>query len=153
MPKIAHINTTSLLRVSVMACVASVVWGSSAFAEGSSLPYGGGGPFARVDPVISNYNQSGELFRIEGSCRSSCTTLLSIRSVCVEPSATLLFHAAILRPGNTPTPEHTAHMLGAYNARLREFVVSHHYMDSWEFHAISGSDIIHKFGYRACPRK
>ena len=28
----------------------------------------------RFDPVVSQYNQSGELFRIEGHCQSSCTT-------------------------------------------------------------------------------
>jgi hypothetical protein len=43
-------------------------------------------------------------------------------------------------------------MLNAYNARLRSYIMANHYMDTLEFHAISGSDMIHKFGYRACPR-
>jgi hypothetical protein len=31
--------------------------------------------------------------------------------------------------------------------------MDHHYMDTLEFHAISGADIIDKFGYRECPRR
>jgi hypothetical protein len=44
-------------------------------------------------------------------------------------------------------------MLGAYNASLRDYVTAHHYMDTLEFHAISGRDLIQKFGYRECPKK
>ena len=44
-------------------------------------------------------------------------------------------------------------MLDAYNARLRNSVTANHYMDTLEFHAISGRDMIRKFGYRECPRK
>jgi hypothetical protein len=42
-------------------------------------------------------------------------------------------------------------MLGAYNASLREYVTSHYFMDTLEFYAISGSELIRRFGYRACP--
>jgi hypothetical protein len=31
-------------------------------------------------------------------------------------------------------------------------VTSHHYLDTLEFHSISGGDMIRKFGYRACPK-
>ena len=47
----------------------------------------------------------------------------------------------------------TAHTLSHYNARLRDYVVIHHYVDTLAFHTISGSDIIDKFGYRECPRR
>jgi hypothetical protein len=30
--------------------------------------------------------------------------------------------------------------------------MSNHFMDTQELHAISGTDIIQKFGYRACPK-
>jgi hypothetical protein len=87
-----------------MACVRSLLFYvftfvavlgvASALADGSSRPYGGGG---RINPdaIIAQYNKSGERFRIEGSCQSSCTMLLAIRNVCVDPSARLLFHAAL----------------------------------------------------------
>ncbi len=42
-------------------------------------------------------------------------------------------------------------MLATYNAKLRNFLIANHYMDTPAFHAISGRDIVHKFGYRACP--
>jgi hypothetical protein len=119
---------------------------------GANAGFEMGGKYARFDPVVSQYNQSGELFRIEGHCQSSCTLFLGIRNVCVDRNATLLFHAAHDR-GQNVSASLTSHMLGAYNASLRDYVTAHHYMDTLEFHAISGRDMIHKFGYRECPRK
>jgi hypothetical protein len=111
-----------------------------------------GGNYRRFDPVVSQYNQSGELFRIDGHCQSSCTLFLAIRNVCISRGATLLFHSAHDRTGAV-SPANTEHMLAAYNPQLREYLVSHHYMDTLAFHAISGSEMIAKFGYRECPRK
>ena len=123
---------------------------TAAMAAGTNAGYEMGGQYARFDPVVSQYNQSGELFRIEGHCQSSCTLFLAIRNVCIGRGATLLFHAAHDRDRN-PSPSRTEHMLGAYNARLRDYVTSHHFVDTLEFHAISGREMVHRFGYRACP--
>src|SRR5437764_11547089 len=73
---------------------------TTALAEGSSKGYGMGGWFEQFDPVVRQYNQSGELFRIAGHCQSACTLFLSIRNVCIEPSAQLLFHAGHDRQRN-----------------------------------------------------
>ncbi len=38
---------------------------------------------------------------------------------------------------------------------MKKMIVSmllFHYMDTLEFHAISGHDMIQKFGYRECPK-
>jgi hypothetical protein len=43
--------------------------------------------------------------------------------------------------------------MNAYNASLRAYLVSNHYMDTLVLHTISGRDMIQKFGYRECPRK
>jgi hypothetical protein len=129
---------------------ALLLFAASAMA-GNNAGYEMGGKYARFDPVVSQYNQSGELFRIEGRCQSSCTLFLGIRNVCVDRNATLLFHAA--HDSENASPSRTTHMLEAYNASLRDYVTSHHYMDTLQFHAISGRDIIGKFGYRECPRK
>jgi hypothetical protein len=139
-------------------CVCSIVggltWASSVFAVGSSLPYGSGGRIG-VGAIIQQYNQSGELFRIEGHCQSSCTRLLAIRNVCVDPDATLLFHAALFanERAQKPDPARQSRMLNSYNPKLRSFLIANHYVDTFEFHAISGRDIIQKFGYRPCPNK
>lgn len=128
--------------------------GSSAPAEGSSLPYGGGG-YTGVAAVVRQHNQSGGPFRIEGHCQSSCTMLLAIRNVCVDPNATLLFHAA-LSPSERdqkPDPARQSRMLNSYNAKLRDYLTANHYLDNFEFHTISGQEIIQKFGYRPCPNK
>ena len=97
--------------------------------------------------------RSGELFRIEGRCQSACTLFLGIRNVCVERTATLLFHAGHDMARTKILPWATDHMLNAYNASLRSYVVSNHYMDTMAFHAISGRDMIQKFGYRECPKR
>jgi hypothetical protein len=123
---------------------------SSAMA-GTSAGYGMGGQFSRFDPVVAEANRSGELFRIEGHCQSACTLFLGIRNVCVDRNAELLFHAGHDR-GRNVSAKWTNHMLSAYNARLRSYLVSNHYVDTLAFHTISGSDIIKKFGYRECPK-
>lgn len=154
MTKIARSGVASPGKIlPLMALVASVVWSSAVLADGSSRPYGGGG---RINPgaIIAQYNKSGERFRIEGSCQSSCTMLLAIRNVCVEPDATLLFHAALFpnEQGQRPPPARQAAMLNSYKPKLRRFLVANHYVDTFEFHAISGREMIARFGYRQCPK-
>jgi hypothetical protein len=114
---------------------------------GSSTSYGMGGNLGQFDAIIQQANQSGEQFRIEGHCQSACTTFLRIKNVCVDPNATLLFHAA--RNG-TPF---TNRMLNSYRPGLRSYVTANHFMDTAELHSISGAEIIRKFGYRQCPSK
>jgi len=140
------------LRSRSVVAVLSLLSATPALAAGTTAGFEMGGQYRRFDPVVSQYNQSGELFRIDGHCQSSCTLFLAIRNVCVSRGATLLFHAAKDRTGSV-SPSNTEHMLAAYNAKLREYVTSHHYMDTLSFHAISGRDMIDKFGYRECPRK
>ena len=115
-----------------------------AMAEGSNKGYGMGGWFERFDPVVAQYNQSGELFRIQGHCQSACTLFLNIRNVCIEPSARLLFHAGKTERG-------TQDMINSYNGKLRAYLVSKRIMESSAFHTISGRDMIRRFGYRQCP--
>ena len=137
-----------------MKMIASVVLlmiSSTAFAA-TSEKFGMGGWIQDFQPEIDRANASGELFRIRGHCQSNCTLFLGLRNVCVERSATLLFHAGHDRQRNINMVS-TNRMLNAYNAALRQYVVEHHYMDTLEFHPISGAMIIDKFGYRECPRK
>ena len=127
-----------------------------AFAEGSvsALGMGMGAPnaqrFAQFEAVIARYNASGERFRIDGHCQSACTMFLAIRNVCVEPGATLLFHAG----GNPRTGkgkrEFTNRMLAKYKGSLRKYLTDNHFMDTPKFHSISGRGIISRFGYPAC---
>ena len=130
--------------------------GQLARADGSvsSINMGYGAPslaaFAHFLSVIQQYNASGERFRIDSHCQSACTMFLSIRNVCVEPRATLLFHAGGNMRTGTINPSTTHQMLRTYNAALRRYVTSNHFMETLEFHSISGSEIISRFGYRAC---
>ncbi len=125
-----------------------------AFADGSvsSLRMGYGArdayEFGRFQQVIAQYNASGERFRIDSHCQSACTMFLSIRNVCVSPGATLLFHAGGSR-GNI-NPGSTQAMLSTYNAALQKYVTENHFMETLQFHPISGGDIIRRFGYPAC---
>jgi hypothetical protein len=89
---------------------------STSAIAGTTAGYEMGGRFVRFDPVVSQYNLSGELFRIDGHCQSSCTLFLAIRNVCIGRNATLLFHAGHDRERNVSASA-TDHMLSAYNAR------------------------------------
>lgn len=142
-PRLRGRTMTGLVGVWLLALASAAV-------AGSSQGYGNGGLFARYDMVIAAHNKSGELFRIEGHCQSACTLFLGIRNVCIERSAELLFHAGHDRQRNI-TASATQHMLGAYNARLRNYLVAGYHMETMAFHTISGDDLIKKFGYRACP--
>ncbi len=139
-----------IIAAALLLLSTAAMFSTSAMA-GTSAGYGMGGQFSRFDPVVSQYNQSGELFRIQGHCQSACTLFLSIRNVCIDRNARLLFHAGHDR-GRNITNYGTNHMLGAYNAALRDYVTANHYMDTLEFHAIAGRDMIRKFGYKECPR-
>jgi hypothetical protein len=99
--------------------------------------------FAEFEAVVRKYNASGKRFSIDSHCQSACTMFLAIRNVCVTRNATLLFHAG----GN---PDYTNRMLARYNPSLRKYVTEKGYMATREFHAIPGSVIISRFGYRAC---
>jgi hypothetical protein len=130
--------------------------GQSAYADGSvsSSGIGYGAPnqavFGQFLAVIQQYNASGERFRIDSHCQSACTMFLSIRNVCVTPGATLLFHAGGSMKKGIINPSTTQQMLSTYNAALRRYVTANHFMDTFEFHPIPGSEIIKRFGYRAC---
>jgi hypothetical protein len=133
-----------------------LLFGTPALADGSVSQVGmgvGSGPdgFRPFNTLVRQYNASGERFRIDGHCQSACTLFLSIRNVCVEPSARLLFHAGHTRgPNRQINPVATNHMISAYNGRLRGYLKAGGYMDTLAFHTISGQDMISKFGYRAC---
>ena len=128
----------------------------SAYADGSvsSLGMGYGAidaaAFGRFLNVVQQYNASGERFRIDSHCQSACTMFLSIRNVCVTPGATLLFHAGGSMQKGIISPAYTQQMADTYNAGLRKYVTDNHFMDTFAFHSISGSEIIKRFGYPAC---
>jgi hypothetical protein len=128
---------------------------TAAHADGSvsALHMGMGarpGEMGRFDAVVAQYNASGERFRIDGHCQSACTIFLSIRNVCITPNATLLFHAGGDPRRARMSEGSTQHMLAAYNSALRQYVQAHHFMDTFEFHSISGREMVSRFGYRAC---
>jgi len=130
--------------------------GHQAYADGSvsSLNMGHGAAtaeeFDRFLAVIQQYNASGERFRIESHCQSACTMFLSIRNVCVTSGATLLFHAGGSMKKGIISPSRTQQMASTYNAALRRYVTDNHFMDTFAFHSISGSEIVKRFGYPAC---
>ena len=137
-------------------CAFGGLAGQPAYADGSvsALHMGYGAPnayvFAQFQSVIQQYNASGERFRIDSHCQSACTMFLSIRNVCVTPGATLLFHAGGNRQRGIVNPYSTQQMLDSYNPALRRYVTDNHFMETFDFHPISGREIIKRFGYPAC---
>jgi hypothetical protein len=127
-----------------------------AHAEGSvsSLGMGKGArtdaEFQRYEAVVDQFNASGERFRIDTRCQSACTMFLAIRNVCISPRATLAFHAGGNMKAGRISPDKTQRMASRYNSALRQYVSDNHYMDTFAFSTISGSDMISRFGYPAC---
>src|ERR1700681_2413771 len=131
-----------------MRCViaATLLLFSTSAMAGNNAGYEMGGQYARFDPVVSQYNASGELFRIDGHCQSACTLFLGIRNVCISPGASLLFHAAH-DDRRVKSAFWTQHFLEHYNAKLRSYLLAHHALDEVEkFYTISGRDMIRMFG-------
>jgi hypothetical protein len=144
-----QITKSVVLFVTVFAMI-----GSSALAEGTSLGHGEGGRIFDFLPIVQQYNASGELFRIQGVCKSACTLFLGIRDVCIERDATLMFHGGHDIQENVTGPDTRASraMLYRYNEALRQHLLEGHYMDSDEYHTLMGNELIDRFGYRECPR-
>ena len=136
-----------IIRVLLVLFTASL---SSPVFAATSQPYGMGGDTNKFAAMVDQANASGEMFRIQGHCQSACTMFLAVHNVCVERSATLLFHAAGIGAIN---PTRTAQMASMYNGALRDYVESNHYLDSRTLHAIPGSVIIDRFGYKECPKR
>ena len=109
-----------------------------------SRPYAMGGITRQFAPKVREADRSGQLFRITGHCQSACTMFLSVRNVCIEPSARLLFHAGKTERG-------TRDMINSYNSKLRAYLVANRIMENSAFHTISGGEMIRRFGYRRCP--
>jgi hypothetical protein len=122
--------------------------GFSAHAQQSSLPYGGGAgtieKFQRFQNDRDEIAKTGRPFKIEGNCQSACTLFLKLRNVCIYLNAQLRFHVG-------GSPYTTQVMLNSYNSKLRSFLIKNQYMDTPEFHAISGREMIETFGYKRCP--
>jgi hypothetical protein len=140
---------SSGLFLGVFAIIASPV-----MAEGTSLGHGEGGRIVDFLPIVQQYSTSGELFRIRGVCKSACTLFLGIRNVCIERDATLMFHGGhdIQEDVTGPDTRASRAMLYRYNEALRRYLLEGRYMDSDEYHALMGAELIDRFGYRECPR-
>ena len=146
----ADVSCESRSIVKSVSCLIFVLamWpGLPVHAQQSSLPYGRGAAteqtFRRFHSDRADMAKTGKPFKIEGSCQSACTLFLKLRSVCIDPNAQLYFHAG-------GTAQATQAMLNSYNGKLRSFLTANHYMDTPQFHAISGREMIETFGYRRC---
>ena len=113
-------------------------------AAADSRPYSMGGITREFAPKVREADRAGKTFRISGHCQSACTMFLAVRTVCIEPSARLLFHAG-------RTDRGTRDMTNSYNPKLHAYLVANGIMERSAFHTISGRDMIARFGYRQCP--
>ena len=148
---IATVGARAVRTFLVLAAVAALSEAPHpAHAEGNNMGYGRGGSFRDYDVTVQQFNASGERFRIRGRCASACTLFLAITNVCIEPTARLMFHTGNSGHGGVVSPLATAHMMSAYNSRLRSYLEAGGYMNTRNFHTISGRDMVSRFGYRGC---
>ena len=144
-----HALSGLTLLCAIGACATARADGSVS-ALGMGRGTGPNQPMGAFEAVVQQYNASGERFRIDTHCQSACTMFLAIRNVCIVPSATLLFHAGGNPSAGRINAGATQRMLVTYNPALRRYVTENHFMDTLTFHAISGREIISRFGYPAC---
>jgi hypothetical protein len=105
-----------------------VLFPAGAFAAGSSAGCEQGGPYARFEPVVQQYDKSGELFRVDGHCQSACTLFLGIRNACIGPQANFLFHAPH-DDQQRPSEYYLKRFLPHYNAKLSAFLLANHALE------------------------
>jgi hypothetical protein len=143
------------LAMTVTLLVAGYTYVPTAAAEGSSVDRSEGGYVPDFVAIVREFNASGEPLRIEGVCKSACTLFLGIRNVCVERSATLMFHAGHDIAENVTGPDTRASRAALYrsNDELRRYLLEGHHMDTDAFHSLPGGTIIDRFGYRECAPK
>ena len=131
-----------------------LLFATSALA-GNNAGFEMGGNYSRFDPVVSQYNASGELFRIEGHCQSSCTLFLGARHSCVSPGAVFGFHAPWTGTpqGGYIDPRMTAVFARAYKPALRRLFIAHvratAHMTPGPLMRLSGMQLA-SLGYRLC---
>ena len=106
--------------------------------------------FRQFQALVRQYNASGERFRIDMRCPSACTMFLAIRNACITSNASLAFHAGGDARYGGPNTYYTSQMLNTYKPALRKYLIRNHYMERFEFHTISGDDMVRRFGYAAC---
>ena len=140
------------MKSSGLLLAACAIVASPALADGTSLGHGEGGRIVDFLPIVRQYNASGELFRIQGVCKSACTLFLGVRNVCVERRATLMFHGGHDITENVTGPDTRASrtMLYRYKAALTQYLLEGHYMDTEAFHTLPDSVLIDRFGYQEC---
>ncbi len=124
----------------------------AALADGSSKGHGEGGRFAVYYPIIAKYNKSGDLFRIEGVCRSACTLFLSSATCAWIGAAFVSFHAGPDAKSKkwVRDSSSTRAMLAAYKPKLRKYLLDGHHVDSATYFTMKGADLIDTFGYKEC---
>ena len=142
-----------LSAFAVIAAVGSAAGPAHADVSLAGIGMGHGAPsaesFKQFQAAVRQYSASGERFRIDTRCPSACTMFLAVRNVCIAPNAALAFHAG----GNAVRgidPYYTGQMLATYKPALRKYLVSNHYMETFEFHTIPGDEMVRRFGYAAC---
>lgn len=147
----------SFFHALVGSIFAMVLTSSLAFADVSlsAIGMGRGAPtpeaFKEFQSAVSRYSASGERFRIDTHCPSACTMFLRVRNVCITSGASLAFHAGGSPRQGAPDPYHTGQMMAAYKPALRNYLTAGGYMNRFEFHTISGEQMVKRFGYPACP--
>jgi len=145
----------ALGAIAVLAIVGALT-GQPAYADVSlaGIGMGHGAPnmesFRQFQAAVHQHDASGEQFRIDTYCPSACTMFLAIRNVCITSGANLAFHAGGNSRGGTPDASISAQMMSTYRPSLRKYLNSNHVMERFEFHTISGDEMVRRFGYAAC---
>ena len=113
-----------------------------------ALAYDPGGNVLDYYGMVSQGNQYHSRVAIYGVCASACTMKLGSNNLCIDPSATLLFHQATDNRGVRSVISSNI-MLDMYPKNIRNWVVRNGALYRNEVTAMSGVEAI-RMGIRSC---
>ncbi|MEC9292312.1 MAG: hypothetical protein VX730_07925 [Pseudomonadota bacterium] len=107
-----------------------------------------------IENVIEARNQSVRIIAPE--CISACTMYLGVSNVCTAPYTRFMFHgpwdSSVANYTETPAFQHTSRAIARYYPApiRRAFMKSYRHLGPYEFHTITGEELIAAGHIRAC---
>ena len=109
-----------------------------------------GGDPAVFEVWVAEANQNGQLAVIQGNCWSACALKLSVREVCIYPSAEIHFHGVHYKGTTSVLPEDNELFIAGFPPAIKQWVTEHHAMDSVVHHVVLTGQAAIQLGVPDC---
>ena len=120
------------------------------YIPGDFEPYDGGGSVMKYYRDVQAANRRSQLVAINGTCASSCTMKLGIKRLCIDPTATLLFHQASHVGTTLKSEDGTKRFMSMYPKNIQKWVRNNgQALNSHDLTKMTGKEAI-SLGIRSC---